>query len=412
MTTDAPQNTTIDNKTRLVTVALVVFCLFFQNIATGGVALFLPLIQKDLGASFTQGGGLAAALLLTYSIMQIPAGYMADRFGRKKVFVIGMLGVTVLTLLFALVQNYWQAVTNQTLNGLFRAFLFAPGMALLASWFSPQRRATAMALYSLGMFSGQVIFNSVGPLMAAASSWRFPFIVFSAVGILASAAYLWLGKEPPAKASQQIRVSQMFRLLRYKMMWYCNVIQFVRLALLQGIVFWLPTLLINDKGLSLQVTGLIIALRFFLIGPTTMLGSYMSDRFKKHTLIIAISLVIMAITTVLMVEVDNMALLIAVIMVNSIFVQFYFGPLFAIPVEVLGSHMTATTTGVGNFFANLGALTLTYLLGAIKDATGSFDTGFYIMAGACVVALVFTILLGRTIRKPVHAAETSGHLSV
>jgi len=97
-------------------------------------------------------------------------------------------------------------------------------------------------------------------------------------------------------------------------------------------------------------------------------------------------------------------LLIAIIMLNAIFVQFYFGPLFAIPVEVLGPNMTATTTGVGNFFANLGAFTFALLLGALKDATGSFNAGFYAMAGACLVALVFTILLARVNQKQSYPA--------
>jgi sugar phosphate permease len=399
MSTETGNPQGIDKKDRLVAVSLVVFCLCFQSIGTSGVSLFLPLIQKDFGASFTQGGALAAALYLTYAIMQIPAGYMADRFGRKKVFVVGMLGTTIMMLLFGMVTEYWQAMSNQAVSGLFRALLFAPGMALLASWFSPQRRATAMALYQIGMFLGQVIFNLTGPIMAAGSDWRFPFIVFSIAGIAASGAYLWAGKEPPTTATQMLKVSEVVHLLRYRIIWFCNIIQYVRLAVFQGISFWLPTLLINDKGLSLQVTGFIVALRFFLIGPTNILGSYISDRLKNHTLIIVISLVVLIITTPLMAEVDNMAALIAVIIVNSLFIQLYFGPLFSIPVKALGSHLTATTTGIGNFFANLGAFTFAYLLGALKDATGSFSIGFYTMAGACVISLIFTIMLAKIDRK-------------
>ena len=404
MNTETGAQQGINKRERLVAVSLVIFCLCFQSIGTSGVSLFLPLIQKDFGASFTQGGALAAALLLTYAIMQVPAGYLADRFGRKKVFVVGMLGTTILMLAFGMVTDYWQAMSNQAVSGLFRALLFAPGMALLASWFSPQRRATAMALYQVGMFLGQVIFNLIGPLLAAGSGWRFPFIVFSIVGIVASCAYLWLGKEPPATATQMLKVSEIFHLLRYRVMWFCNVIQYVRLAVFQGITFWLPTLLMNDKGLSLQLTGFIVALRFFLIGPTNILGSYISDRLKNHTLIIAISLVMLVITTALMAEVDNMAVLIAVIVVNSLFVQLYFGPLFAIPVKALGAHLTATTTGIGNLFANLGAFTFAYLLGALKDTTGSFAIGFYALAGACVISLLFTILLSRIDRKAASAA--------
>jgi sugar phosphate permease len=79
--------------------------------------------------------------------------------------------------------------------------------------------------------------------------------------------------------------------------------------------------------------------------------------------------------------------------INALFIQLYFGPLFAIPVERYGSHMTCTLTGLGNFFANLGALSFSYLLGFVKDRTGQLEWGFYSIAGACLVGLVFTIVL-------------------
>ena len=61
-----------------------------------------------------------------------------------------------------------------------------------------------------------------------------------------------------------------------------------------------------------------------------------------------------------MAEVDIIALLIAIIVVNSLFIQLYFGPLFSIPVKVLGAHLTATTTGMGNLLAlgRVGSFTL------------------------------------------------------
>ncbi len=110
------------------------------------------MIRDDLGISFTQGGSLAAASTLTYALMQIPAGYLADRFGGRRLFIIGILGVTVLSITFGLVTEYWQALANQGLSGFFRAFLFAPGLTLIAGWFPPKKRAMAMDLYLLGGF--------------------------------------------------------------------------------------------------------------------------------------------------------------------------------------------------------------------------------------------------------------------
>ncbi len=76
-----------------------------------------------------------------------------------------------------------------------------------------------------------------------------------------------------------------------------------------------------------------------------------------------------------------------------------FGPLFAIPSEKYGAQITGTTSGIGNFFANLGSFTFAYLLGALKDASGSFESGFLAMVGACLVGLVFTIFLEMDRRK-------------
>src|SRR4030066_1455978 len=96
------------NRNRVTTVSLTVLCQSFQALSMGGISLLLPIIRKDLGLSFTQGGTLAAATTLVYTLMQIPAGYLSDRYSPKRLFVIGVLGSTVLALTFGLVSNYWQ----------------------------------------------------------------------------------------------------------------------------------------------------------------------------------------------------------------------------------------------------------------------------------------------------------------
>ena len=51
--------------------------------------------------------------------------------------------------------------------------------------------------------------------------------------------------------------------------------------------------------------------------------------------------------------------------------------------------------GFSNLFANIGGLVFAYLVGALKDATGSFEFGFYAIGGACFIGLVFTAILSR-----------------
>src|SRR5512136_2422996 len=83
---------------RIMTVSLTVLCQSFQALSVGGIALLLPIIRKDLGLSFTQGGSLAEVTTIAYALMQIPAGLLSDRFSPKRLFIIGILGSTVLAL--------------------------------------------------------------------------------------------------------------------------------------------------------------------------------------------------------------------------------------------------------------------------------------------------------------------------
>jgi nitrate/nitrite transporter NarK len=385
---------------RITTVSLTVLCQSFQALSMGGIALLLPIIRKDLGLSFTQGGSLAAATTLVYALMQIPAGYLSDRFSPKRLFCIGILGSTILALTFGLVTNYWQALANQTLSGFFRALLFTPGMALLTGWFPPNRRATATGLYLIGGYSGSVIFNLVGPLLVAAFDWRFSFISIASVGIIAILFLIRFGKDPPPTGERQKgNMLEALNLVRYKVMWVCGGIQYIRFGVVQGITYWLPSFLINEKGLSLQLTGFIIAIQVVLMSPSNIVGGYISDRLKNPILVIGVSLSVLGITTGLLITANSMILLVALIFINAIFLQMYFGPLFSIPVEILGVRRAGISIGFSNLFANIGGFSAIYLLGALKDATGAFKPGFLAICGASFLGLALTFILARMRRK-------------
>jgi len=387
---------------RIVTVSLTVVCQSFQALSMGGIALLLPIIRKDLGLSFTQGGSLAAATTLVYALMQIPAGYLSDRFSPKRLFCIGIFGSTLLALTFGLVTNYWQALVNQTLSGFFRALLFTPGMALLTGWFPSNRRATATGLYLIGGYSGSVIFNLVGPFLVAKFDWRFSFISIASVGIIAILFLVRFGKDsPPTGERQKGNMFEALYLFRYKVMWVCGGIQYIRFGVVQGITYWLPSLLVNEKGLSLQSAGLIIAIQVVLMSPSNIIGGYVSDRLKNPILVIGVSLSVLGITTGLLITANNMILIVALIFINAIFLQMYFGPLFSIPVEILGVPKAGISIGFSNLFANIGGFSAVYLLGALKDRFGAFKPGFFAICGACFLGLALTFILARMRRKAI-----------
>jgi nitrate/nitrite transporter NarK len=404
------------NSHRITTILLVIFCMSFQAVALSGIGLFLPEIRKELGLSFTEGGVLSAVSLFVYAAMQIPGGYLADRFGSRKIFFIGALGSTLFCLTFGFITNYWQGFANQAASGFFRSLIFVPSMAFLASWFSPNRRATAMGLSQAGVFMGQIFIFSVGPALANMADWRLPFIVFGAIGVLFSAAFFLFGKEPPVPVVHQTtKLSEIVNLFRHRLMWVFGIAHFIRLGLFQGITLWLPSLLLDkaslftdDKSTALVVIGYIMAARAIIITPSNVVGGFVSDKIKSPTFVMGLSMVMMAITTSLLTHINNFILLMVIIAINAFFVQFYTGPLFAMPVDIYGKNMTGIITGVCNLFANLGSVCFVYLLGWIKDVTGSFSSGFYTMAGACIVGLVFSLMLKHMKREAISIEIDTG----
>jgi nitrate/nitrite transporter NarK len=389
------------------TVSLVILCNCFNALAFGGIALFLPLIREDLHISFTQAGMLSVAATATYALGQIPAGFLTDRFGPKRLFFIGVIGSTAFMLQFGMVASYGHAVVNQLLAGVFRSFLFAPGLTLLSSWFPPERRATAMGVYVAGNFTGNIILSLVGPLMVASHNWRFPFIVFSVAGMGVAALFLVFAKEKVRRASRDpIRFREVLQLARYRIVWLASALQIIRMGPVVGISFWLPSFLVADRGLTLQTAGLVTALGAALSAPSNALGGYVSDRLNNPPLVIGGALTILATTAFLLVQVQSLPLLLLVIAFNSIFAQFYFGPLFLVPVEVLGQRTAGIVTGFCNLFANLGSVGFAYALGVIRDRTGSFAWGFGVIGMSCLTGVALSFLLARMRRRAL-AAKTS-----
>lgn len=379
-----------------LTVGLVVCCQVVHFLTFAALPLLLPLIREDLAINFTQAGVLSVAGMVSYALGQIPAGYLSDRFGPRRLYFIGLLGWSALCVTFGLVHAFWLALINQFAAGAFRALLFAPGLSLLASWFPPQRRATAMSLLLLGGTSGSILLSLVGPLLTVVYGWRATFILFAVMGASAACVYGALSKEKPrARAVLPIALADVLGMARLPILWICGGLQFVRFAVVMGFNFWLPSFLVADRGMSVPEAGLVMAMSAALSAPSNTLGAYVSDRLKNPPLVIGGALAMLACASALLPVVEPTLPFLAVVGVYSIFHGFYFGPLFLVPVETLGSRMAGTATGFGNLFANIGGFIAVYALGAIRDQAGSFKWGFVGISAACIGGILLAAVLAR-----------------
>jgi sugar phosphate permease len=392
------------------TVALVVFSQVVHFLTFSGIALLLPLIREDMRLTFAQAGLLSAAATVSYALGQIPAGYMADRFGPKRLFCIGLVGWSILAIILGFTHAFWIAVVNQFFAGFFRALLFAPGITLLASWFPADRRATAMSLFPAAAVIGTMLVALAAPSGVDLVGWRLTFICFAFLGIVAAIAFGKFARQRPrSSTAEHVGLREAARVLKHPVMWVCSALQFVRFTVGTAFIVWLPSLLHADKGLSLHATGIVVAMAAAFSAPSNWLGGYVSDRLQNPPLVIGASLAVLAFTSMAIVTVDSLPVLLAVVAVNAIFVQLYFGPLFLVPVEVLGHRMAGSATGFANLFANIGACLSAFGLGVVKDKAGTFTIGFFALAALCVLGVALSFVLARVRRRALASVSAAEH---
>jgi len=378
---------------------LIVAAQSTQAIAVGAIALFLPLIRTDLEISFAQAGMLAAAATLSYALMQIPAGILADRLSAKKLFALGILGANVLAIAFALSDSFTVMVIIQSVAGIFRALMFIPGMILITRHFSAERRATALGLFVAGGFSSNIVINLVGPLLLPALGWQGVIVLSSALGLAVLIAFwVWADNEP-AHSKAQAHTGGGGRSSKWvwatPAWWLLGIIQFARLSVVLGFGFWLPAFLIVERQLSLEAAGLVAAISAAITAPANIGGGWLSDRIKRPIFVIGLSLAVLSVLLISLTMISNLPVLLAVIAVISIFIQLYFGPLFAIPTLYFGPNLAGLSSGFGNFCANIGGFGATLMLGILRDETGSFELGFVFLGVIAAVGLFAAVSLSR-----------------
>lgn len=383
---------------------MIMICQSSQALALGGIALLLPLIRKDLDLSFSQAGMLSAASGLLYASMQIPSGYLADRWGPKRLYVAGVAGTNLMTLSFALIDSYPLLLLNQAISGACRALIFAPGLLLMLAQFGEARRSTASGLFIVGGTAFNVVMNLAGPLLVVPLGWRGLLIV-SALGILSSAiAYALFGTAPRPSGRAPLRLTELPTLIRLRPLQWAGAVQFARHAAVNGWNFWLPTYLVAEKGLPLTTAGVLVALSTALTVPSNFVGGYLADQLGRPVAVMGASFLMLFVWLLMLNQVEALwAVVVVVALVGSV-IQLSFGPSFAYPIKVIGPRSAGFVSGVSNTCANIGGLLSAWGLGAIKDATGSFSAGLTAIGLVCLAGVGAAFMLGRAGRTHLERA--------
>ena len=171
---------------------LVAVCLgtFMLLLDVTIVIVALPDIQTSLGASFSEVQWTIDAYSLSLAVLLLPSGSLADLFGRRRLFVTGLVLFTAGSLLCGLAQSPTMLIASRAGQGVGGAIMFATSLALLAQTFHGRDRGTAFGVWGAVTGVSVALGPVLGGLLTTGLSWRWIFLVNLPVGVAAIAITL------------------------------------------------------------------------------------------------------------------------------------------------------------------------------------------------------------------------------
>jgi DHA2 family multidrug resistance protein len=163
----------------------------------------LPYMQGSLSASQDQINWVLTSYIVAAAIMTAPVGWIANRFGRKRIFIICSGSFTVASVLCGLAQDINQMVLFRLLQGVFGAALVPLSQAVMLDSYTLQERAKAMSIWGMGVMMGPIMGPSLGAWLTETYSWHWVFFVNLPFGIVTVLGLLIFMDE--TKKNQELR---------------------------------------------------------------------------------------------------------------------------------------------------------------------------------------------------------------
>jgi MFS transporter, DHA2 family, multidrug resistance protein len=144
----------------------------------------LPYMQGSLSASLDQISWVLTSYIVASAIMTAPVGWLSDRFGRKKLFIVCAAGFTVASLLCAISQNIEEMVLFRLMQGAFGAGLVPLSQTVMLDAYPAERRGQAMAIWGMGVMLGPIMGPTLGGWLTDQYNWHWVFLVNLPIGVI------------------------------------------------------------------------------------------------------------------------------------------------------------------------------------------------------------------------------------
>jgi len=394
---------------------LLIFAWAANFVIRIGFSALLPSIMSELSLSYTRAGLLASAFFYAYVIMQIPSGLLGDRYGRRRILLLGLLGGALSAGLTGLAGSFAALFTARALTGAFQGSLFSNDRAIIATVTPPDRiglgQGVSFAGPGLGLTAGLVI----GGLLVEVLPWRTVMMLFGLGPIAAALLIARFVPSPAPSPAQEPLGRRLGGLFANGPLWLLALASLCAIANQFILATWAP-LFFQEAGVTdVGRAGIYAALQGIAASLGMIVGGFTHDRlarrgFESKTVIVA-GLAALALSMLAMAAViaqRSVPALAILLFLAAFFCWSIWGAVYTLLGRMVRAEDLGAAFGWSNSISFLGAIVGPIATGWARDLTGSFSAGCLL---AAVLAAAGVALVGgvRAPRQPVLApAERRG----
>ncbi|WP_306317117.1 MULTISPECIES: MFS transporter [unclassified Streptomyces] len=406
-------------------VGLAFAAMAINYIDRANLSVALPFMSHDLHISSGETGLILGAFFWTYSICQIPAGSLVDRFGARLTFAFAVAWWSVFTAATVLVRGAGSLLGMRLLLGTGEAAAFPAATKMVGDWFPVRERALASGIYDSGARGGTLLSVPLVTALIAALGWKGSFLVTGGLGLVWVAVWLLVYRDRPETHprvnAQELEHIQRDRtadegpaakigwrvLLRSRTVWGLGIGFACQAYVIYFFITWFPSYLVEDRGFDLLELGFLGTIPGIAGFVGSWLGGWLSDRIVasgRYSLNVARKgciVVGMALSAVVGLAGITPEAWQALALLSLAFagVSFATSSILAVPADIspqgTGS-VTGAVAGFQNAISNLAGIVSPAAIGFLKDATGTFVPGLLSASGVALAGcLVYMFVVKR-----------------
>ncbi|ROR06945.1 MFS transporter [Erwinia sp. JUb26] len=358
----------------------------------------MPQIETEFGLSKSQLGLISSLFFLAYTLLQVPAGMLGDRLGRKRILVSGFMLFTLFMAAISISPTFLIFMLLWMLTGASQGVYYGPQYALSSEAIPKKWITLGSAVIGSGMSFGIALGYYLSSFMIEHyhTTWKMPFLAMALpVLIVALLMLVFIREKAPAPEANpaagaekkgDFRFSDLFKnrnLLMAYITIFCSIYGFF------VIITWLPYYLQKERGMDIVHAAGIASIVPWISVLGTLICSYISDRLGRRKPVVLCMLPFSLLAIFGIVYSSSEAALIGVLVLYGFIGKISLNPvLIALVADNAPRAALSTAFGLYNFFGMAASIFAPYVTGFIADSTGSLNAGFYFAAMITVVGFV------------------------